>query len=110
MTEQTESTTEAPTIPSTPKAKKAAAKKRPAKPAKKKTASRASSKQASAPKKKRGKAPKHWSDTHAQLVVHAHPSLIAKLDKAISRLGKSLKLDRPTRGSIVRALVEKAVK
>ena len=83
----------------------------------KKRASAASSKPASAPKKKRvqsrgksKKTPGHWSKTHAQLVLHATPELVAKLDRKLSSLGKTLKLERPTRGSVLRALVEKAVK
>jgi hypothetical protein len=56
------------------------------------------------------KRPRHWTDTKAQLVMHATPQLVDKLDKALPRLGKKFKIDRPTRGSIVRKLVEEAVK
>ena len=115
-----------PKIAAKPKAKPKASPK-----PKKKPASRPSSKRASAPKpkprrstghkskakakkppgrKRSGKTPGHWSKTHAQLVIHAMPELVAKLDRAISRLGKKLKLDRPTRGSVVRALVQAALK
>ena len=60
--------------------------------------------------KRSGKVPGHWSKTHAQLVLHATPELVAKLDRKIKALGKSLKLDKPTRGSVLRALVERACK
>jgi len=78
--------------------------------AKKRRASAASSKPISAPKKKRGKTAK-WSDTKAQLVVHATHALLTKFDKALPRLGKSLKIAaKVTRGSVLRALVERAIK
>ncbi len=81
----------------------------------KKRASAASSKPVSAPKKRRGKGggkkrAAKWSDTKAQLVVHATQALLTKFDKALPRLGKSLKVTaKITRGSVLRALVEKAV-
>jgi hypothetical protein len=78
--------------------------------AKKKSASRASSRLGSGRKSKAGKVPGHWSKTHAQLVLHATPQLVAKLDRKLATLGKRFKLERPTRGSVVRALVEAAVK
>lgn len=117
-----------------PVAATAATPKKPAKTAKasakrraKKSAPAKSSKPASRPKKKltakgggskvpgrkrAGKKPGHWSKTHAQLVIHAHPALIAKLDKSIARLSKTLKLEgrNQSRGGIVRALVERALK
>jgi len=103
-----------------PKAKASSAKK----PVKAKATSKAShaskkhggkKKHASAVKKtpaKRGqkKRPGHWTDTKAQLVLHATPQLVDKLDRALTRLGKKFKLDRATRGSVIRALVEQAVK
>ena len=91
------------------------------KPAKESKRSAASSKQASAPKKKpakRGakkKAAKKarrmgkWAETHGQLVVHATPELVRKFTAAVPRLGKALKLENPTRGTILRAWVERAV-
>lgn len=116
MTDETVIVIEEKTAPQTPfakarakaKPKKKTSPKKTAKRVAKKPVSKRSSKPASVRPKKRGKAPGHWSDTHAQLVIHAHPSLIAKLDRKIAKLGKLLKLDKPTRGSIVRALVEKA--
>lgn len=90
-------------------APKKAASKPKKKPAKRKSA--ASSRPGSARKKKpgkRGKAvPKHWSKTHAQLVLHATPELVAKLDRKLKTLAKRLKCN-PTRGAVVRALVTKA--
>lgn len=75
--------------------------------------SAASSKRDSAPKKKRGKrggkVPGHWSKTHAQLVLHATPELVKKLDRKLEALGKRLGCN-PTRGAVVRALVERAIK
>lgn len=62
-------------------------------------------------KPKRRAKPRHWTETKAQLVIHSTPQLVAKLDRALTRLGKRLKLEvKPTRGSVVRALVEAAVK
>jgi hypothetical protein len=96
---------------------------------KKKRASGASSKPASAPKKKRAKpAAKRaaktkkkaakpskaragsWAETHGQLVVHATPELIKRFQANVARLGKSLKVENPTRGSVLRAMVEAACK
>jgi hypothetical protein len=59
-----------------------------------------------APKRK---TPKHWSADHAQLVIHAHPKLVASLDRKLASLAKRLKC-KPSRGAVVRALVERATK
>jgi hypothetical protein len=74
------------------------------------SAKKASGKRGAPGRKRSGKPPGHWSKTHAQLVIHAHPSLVAKLDRSLARIGKRLKLENPTRGSVVRGLVEAAVK
>lgn len=90
----------------------------PAKKAKKAKKPPATAKRTAAKKKaaKKGR-PRHWTDTHAQLVMHATPELVAKLDRKLEALGRALKLEpntrgkrsgRITRGQVIRALVEKA--
>jgi len=111
MTEMTNGIATAETGPSVKKAKPRTGAARPGgkKRAPKRNAAGAKLARSSRKAPKRGdrKTPKHWSATHAQLVMHATPELVKRLDRKLGALAKRLRC-KPSRGSVIRALVEKA--